>query len=161
VSQDPAASAQPSVLDRTGVTLLDWNVGRRPHGRPGGVIASLFSLVVGDPADPSAARFTHARMEPDGPPRLWHAHDDWTVSIVLEGSIEVEGVQLTAGQLVLVEPGVPYGPLIPGPQGATVLEIFATAAATTTRWDSDDPRVTAYRERGWILDPPAVITSGE
>ncbi|MBL7494112.1 hypothetical protein I6A60_25045 [Frankia sp. AgB1.9] len=150
----PATPETIPLRERPGVRIVDWNKDRHPQGQPGEVIATLFSLVLGDRADPDAVRFTHARMAPGSGPRLWHAHADWTASIVLEGSLTVEGVTLTAGQLVAVAPDVAYGPLTPGPAGATVLEIFASARATQTQWDDDDPRVGDYRRRGWILDPP-------
>jgi hypothetical protein len=155
VTEARAAAEPAPLLERPGVRVVDWNADRHPQGRPGDVIASLYSLVVGDRADPTAVRFTHARMAPGSGPRLWHAHADWTTSIVLEGSLVVEGVTLTAGQMVVVAPDVAYGPLTPGPEGATVLEIFASARATHTQWDDDDPLVQDYRQRGWITDPPA------
>lgn len=144
-----------SLSERPGVTVLDWNGERRTMGNPGNEIATLFSLVVGEGTeDEHAARFVHCRMDPDGPPRLWHAHPGWTATIVLEGSMTIEGEEFTAGQIVLVEPGVAYGPIVPGPEGATFLEVFSGADATVTVWDEDDPRVEEYRERGWITDRP-------
>ena len=142
--------------ERPGVRVLDWNAERRTVGTPSHEIATLFSLVVGEAGDEHAARFVHCRMDPDGPPRLWHAHPGWTATIVVEGSMTIEDVEFTAGQLVLVAPGVAYGPIVPGPAGATFLEVFAGAAATLTLWDEDDPRVEVYRRRGWIVDqgPP-------
>lgn len=145
-----------SLPERPGVTVLDGNGERRAMGKAGHEIATVFSLVVGDgPADEHAARFVHCRMDPDGPPRLWHAHPGWTATTVLEGAMTIEGEEFTAGQMVLVEPGVAYGPIVPGPEGATFLEVFSGSAATATLWDEQDPRVEDYRARGWISDRPA------
>lgn len=143
--EDPLSS-------RPGLRVLDWNADRHVQGTADNEIATLFSLVVGDAGDDVAARFVHARMDPGGPPRLWHAHPGWTATIVLEGSMTIEDVPFTAGQMVVVAPGVAYGPIVPGPDGATFLEVFSGAAATETIWDEDDPRVGDYRRRGWIVD---------
>lgn len=140
--------------DRPGVTVLDWNAGRRAIGTPGHEIATVFSLVVGDGGDEHAARFVHCRMDPDGPPRLAHSHPGWTATVVLDGSMTIEGERFGAGQLVLVAPGVAYGPIVPGPDGATFLEVFSGAAATATSWDESDLRVAEYRRLGWIVGDP-------
>ena len=131
--------------------VVDWNKNRSPHGTPGNEIATLFSLVVGEDDDENAPSFVHAKMNADGPPRLWHSHPGWTTTIVLEGSIDIEGVTFTAGQMVQVAPNVSYGPLKAGPEGASFIEIFGKDAKGTA-WDEDDPRVAEYRSRGWI--PP-------
>ncbi len=146
------AADTPPLLERPGVKVLDWNAERRTMGTPGHEIATLFSLVVGEAGDEHAARFVHCRMDPDGPPRLWHAHPGWTATIVVEGSMTIEDVEFAAGQLVLVAPGVAYGPIVPGPEGATFLEVFSGTAATVTLWDEEDPLVDEYRGRGWIVD---------
>jgi hypothetical protein len=138
--------------ERPGVQVLDWNAARRTMGAPGHEIATLFSLVVGDAGDGHAARFVHCRMDPDGPPRLLHAHPGWTATIVIEGSMTIEDERFDVGQMVLVAPNVAYGPIVPGPEGATFLEIFSGVDATVTLWDEDDPRVEEYRGRGWIVD---------
>ena len=138
--------------EREGLRIVDWNVDRRRQGVPGHEIASLFSLVVGEPDDPDAPRFVHVRMDPESPPRLWHSHPGWTTTVVLAGHMFVEGVAFGEGQMVVVAPDVSYGPLEPGPEGATFIEIFHGEQATSTRWDETDPRIAVYRERGWV--PP-------
>jgi uncharacterized protein (TIGR02246 family) len=150
---DEVATRQP-LASRPGIRLIDWNADRTVQGRPGEEIATLFSLVVGAPDDEHAARIVHARMGPGGPPRLWHAHPGATATIVLEGSMTVEDVELTSGQMVSVDAGVAYGPIQPGPDGATFVEVFSGVAATETLWDEADPRVDEYRARGWIMDAP-------
>jgi hypothetical protein len=146
------ADAAGALHRRQGLRVLDWNADRHRQGIPGHEIASIFSVVVGDQDDPRAPRFVHVRMDPDGPPRLWHSHPGWTTTVVLAGSMKVEGINFTEGQMVVVAPNVPYGPLEPGPEGATFLEIFHGEGATPTIWDESDRRVAEYREKGWI--PP-------
>jgi hypothetical protein len=138
--------------DRPGLRIVDWNRARRSQGVPGHEIATLFSMVVGPEGDAGAPRFVHVHMHPGSPPRLWHAHPGWTTTIVLSGSMDIEGETFTAGQMVVVAPHVSYGPLEPGPDGATFMEIFYGDAATRTDWDEADPRVGEYRHLGWI--PP-------
>jgi hypothetical protein len=147
----PSDSTLPA---RPGLRVVDWNLDRKTQGNPGHEIATLFSVVIGDGdsaadnADP--ARFVHVRMKPGSVPRLWHSHPGWTTTIVLEGSLDIEGQVFTAGQMVVVAPDVGYGPLTPGPDGAAFIEIFSGTAATRTDWDEADPRVAEYRGRGWI-----------
>ena len=139
-----------SVLSsRPGLRVVDLNKDRKTQGNPGYEIATLLSVVIGDDDSADPTRFVHVRMKPDSVPRLRHSHPGWTTTIVLEGSLEVEGQTFTAGQLVVVAPNVSYGPLKPGPDGATFLEIFPNTAATGTDYEAD-PRVAEYRSRGWI-----------
>ena len=138
--------------NRPGLRVVDWNEARRSQGVPGHEIATLFSVVVGPDDDPGAPRFVHVHMHPGSPPRLWHAHPGWTTTIVLAGSLDIEGESFTTGQMVVVSPNVSYGPLEPGPDGASFIEIFYGDTATGTDWDETDPRVSRYRELGWI--PP-------
>ena len=150
-------SERQPLIDRPGLRILDWNVGRHPQGGPGHEIATLFSQVIGDPGDPGAPRFVHARMAPGSPPRLWHSHPGWTTTIVVEGTITIEGIRLTEGQMLVVEPNVFYGPIEPGPNGAAFIEIFSDERATDSEWDETDPRVAEYRDRGWVpsMKPPS------
>jgi quercetin dioxygenase-like cupin family protein len=135
---------------RAGLRVTDWNHGRKTQGNPGHEIATLFSVVIGDGDSADPARFVHVRMKPGSVPRLWHSHPSWTTTIVLEGSLDIEGQTFTAGQMVVVAPNVGYGPLKPGPDGAAFIEIFSDTAATRTDWDESDPRVAEYRGHGWI-----------
>jgi hypothetical protein len=141
------------LYNRPGLQVVDWNENRSPQGTPGNVIASIFSQVVGDDDDnPRSARFVHVRMEPNSVPRLAHSHPGWTTTMILEGSIDIEGVIFTEGQMVVVGPDVIYGPLKPGPEGATFIEIFDDSGSQGIYWDADPELVAEYREKGWI--PP-------
>lgn len=142
--------ALSALTSRPGLRVADWNTGRKIQGDPGYEIATLFSVVMGDSDSPDPARFVHVRMKPGSAPRLWHSHPGWTTTIVLEGCLDIEGTTFTAGQMVVVAPNIGYGPLEPGPEGASFIEIFSDTAATRTDWDEADPRVEEYRGRGWI-----------
>ena len=150
---DPtSADADQPLRHRPGLRIVDWNAGRRPQGTRGNEIATTFSQVVGSDDDPAAARFVHVVMVPDSVPRLRHSHPGWTTTIVLAGSIDIEGETFTAGQMVVVAPNVVYGPLVPGPDGAVFIEIFGDENATAIDWDAPGATIDEYRQRGWI--PP-------
>lgn len=134
---------------RPGLRVVDWNQDRKTQGNPGHEIATLFSVVIGDSTTADPARFVHVRMKPGSVPRLRHSHPGWTTTMVLEGALDIEGQTFTAGQLVVVAPDVSYGPLTPGPDGATFLEIFSDTAATGTDYEPD-ARIAEYRGNGWI-----------
>lgn len=54
-----------------------------------------------------------------------HYHDCDYCSIVVEGSIEISRVEHGVGDMRFVKAGTAYGPLIAGPEGCTVIDIFA------------------------------------
>ena len=54
-----------------------------------------------------------------------HYHDCDYCSIVVEGSIEISHVRHEVGDMRFVKAGTVYGPLITGPEGCTVIDIFA------------------------------------
>jgi quercetin dioxygenase-like cupin family protein len=60
-----------------------------------------------------------ARIEP-------HYHECDYCSIVVEGSIEVTRRVHDVGSVRVVKAGTVYGPLVAGPDGCTVIDIFAT-----------------------------------
>ena len=53
-----------------------------------------------------------------------HWHDCWTVVAVIEGKCLIGDWYMEEGDVFISEPSVEYGPLVPGPMGARVLEIF-------------------------------------
>ena len=69
-----------------------------------------------------------ARVEP-------HYHHCDYASIVVEGSIEVTRRNHEVGSIRVVDAGTAYGPLLAGPEGCTVIEVFSTGVP--------DPSVTA------------------
>src|SRR5262245_40512159 len=67
-----------------------------------------------------------ARVEP-------HYHGSDYCSIVVEGSIEVTRRNHEVGSMRFVNAGTTYGPLVAGPEGCTVVDIFATGVAEPSR----------------------------
>jgi quercetin dioxygenase-like cupin family protein len=64
-----------------------------------------------------------------------HFHHSDYASIVVQGSIEVTRRNHEVGSIRVVNAGTVYGPLVAGPEGCTVVEVFATGVP--------DPSVTA------------------
>jgi hypothetical protein len=64
------------------------------------------------------------RMAPN---QLWplHWHDCWTAVVVLDGGLLMGDWWMERGDVLIAGPGVEYGPLLNGPQGCELLEIFA------------------------------------
>jgi hypothetical protein len=81
---------------------------------------------VGDPADPFQMLVPDIRMPAN---QLWplHWHDCWTVVLVLEGQCLVGDWRMGPLDVFITEPSIEYGPLLNGPQGCRLLEIFARA----------------------------------
>jgi hypothetical protein len=53
-----------------------------------------------------------------------HWHDCWTVVVALEGKCLIGDWYMEPGDVFISAPAVEYGPLVPGPMGTRVLEIF-------------------------------------
>jgi quercetin dioxygenase-like cupin family protein len=90
---------------------------------PGGQAWSEYVLV-GDPADPFQILVPDVRMPAN---QLWplHWHDTWTVVLVLEGQCVLGDWYMQPGDVFIAAPGLEYGPLLIGPHGCRLLEIFA------------------------------------
>ncbi len=54
-----------------------------------------------------------------------HYHNCDYCSVVVEGSIKISHVKHEVGSMRFVKAGTLYGPLIAGPEGCTVIDIFA------------------------------------
>lgn len=67
------------------------------------------------------------RMPPN---QLWpmHWHDCWTVVLVIEGSCQIGDWNMGPSDVFVAAPSVEYGPLLIGPMGCRLLEIFADLA---------------------------------
>ncbi|GAA0710833.1 hypothetical protein Drose_24805 [Dactylosporangium roseum] len=104
---------------------LSWDELPASRARPG-IDARAF--VVGDSDDPAGApKVIRVRFEP------WvrvgmHTHDTDYAEIVLAGSQRVGRRWYGPGDIRVVRAGVVYGPLTSGPDGATVLIMFADGA---------------------------------
>ena len=90
---------------------------------PGGQTWSEYVLV-GDPADPFQMLVPDIRMPAN---QLWplHWHDTWTVVLILEGKCILGDWCMEPGDVFVTEPGIEYGPLLIGPKGCRLLEIFS------------------------------------
>lgn len=115
-----------------GVTLRQLHPGGKdgPNGEvrfaiPGGQTWSEHVLV-GDEACPFQMLVPDIRMPAN---QLWplHWHDCWTVVLVLEGACIVGDWLMRPGDVFITEPSIEYGPLLNGPEGCRLLEIFARA----------------------------------
>jgi ChrR-like protein with cupin domain len=62
-----------------------------------------------------------------------HYHGADYCSIVVDGSIEVTRRNHEVGSMRFENAGTVYGPLIAGPEGCTVIDIFATGVADPSR----------------------------
>lgn len=64
------------------------------------------------------------RMPPN---QLWpmHWHDCWTVVLVLEGKCQIGDWYMEPGDVFVTVPSMEYGPLLIGPMGCRLLEIFS------------------------------------
>jgi hypothetical protein len=56
-----------------------------------------------------------------------HWHDCWTAVLVLEGQCLIGDWWMQPGDVFITEPSLEYGPLVIGPQGCRLFEIFAKA----------------------------------
>jgi hypothetical protein len=66
------------------------------------------------------------RMPPN---QVWplHWHDCWTVVLVVEGTCLVGDWWMEPGDVFVTVPELEYGPLVSGPEGVRLFEIFAKA----------------------------------
>ena len=64
------------------------------------------------------------RMPPN---QIWplHWHADWMFIVVLDGSILIGDWVMHRGDVLVTEPNVEYGPLVSGPSGSQILEVFS------------------------------------
>jgi hypothetical protein len=65
----------------------------------------------------------HTRYDP-GVVLARHAHHSEEVIFVLDGDIRVGDVSCPAGTVIILEPGMSFGPLIAGDRGALIFEVF-------------------------------------
>lgn len=57
-----------------------------------------------------------------------HHHECDYCSIIVEGTINISHVDYGVGHMRFVKAGTVYGPLIAGPEGCTVIDIFAVGS---------------------------------
>ena len=61
-----------------------------------------------------------------------HYHESDSTDIFLEGSQKINGRWYRAGEIRVVKGGTVYGPLVTGPDGATLLVVFANGNKDAT-----------------------------
>lgn len=85
------------------------------------------SFALGSPQDPFIMLVPDIRMPPN---QLWplHWHDCWTVVLVIEGGCQIGDWYMDPGDVFVAAPSVEYGPLLIGPRGCRLLEVFADVA---------------------------------
>ena len=71
------------------------------------------------------------RMEP-GFVLARHAHDCFRFEVVVQGTLDVGERVLKAGDVMISEPGVAYGPHVAGPEGCTTFEFFTNYKSSHT-----------------------------
>jgi len=81
---------------------------------------------LGTEADSFQIMLPDIRMPPN---QYWplHWHDCWTVVLVVEGNCLIGDWVLETGDVFLTAPSLEYGPLVSGPRGVRLFEIFAQA----------------------------------
>jgi hypothetical protein len=88
----------------------------------GGVWTEMF--FIGAPDDPWRLGIPDIRMARN---QIWplHWHDCWIAVIILDGSCLVGDWWMQRGDVVITPAKVEYGPLLNGPNGCQMLEVFA------------------------------------
>ena len=83
-------------------------------------------LYIGDPEDAFQLMVPDIRMPPN---QYWpqHWHDCWTAVLLLEGRCCIGDWWMEPGEVFLTVPSLEYGPLLSGPHGCRLFEIFARA----------------------------------
>lgn len=66
-----------------------------------------------------------------------HYHSSDYVSYVVKGDLTVTRQAHQAGDVRFVRAGTAYGPIVIGPEGATVVEVFSDASGSLPHWLGD------------------------
>jgi len=93
---------------------------------PGGQTWSEI-VMLGNEQDDFIMALPDIRMPPN---QLWpmHWHDCWTVVVVVEGGCLIGDWYMKPGDVFVAAPSIEYGPLLIGPHGCRLLEIFGDLA---------------------------------
>jgi quercetin dioxygenase-like cupin family protein len=100
-------------------------------------IGKAFLIDIGDEENPRRPLVALVHFPP-GTEIPVHSHGTDYVSIVVEGSMEVTRKQHGAGDVRIVNRDTAYGPLVAGPDGCKVIEIFADRSGLLATYPKDD-----------------------
>jgi hypothetical protein len=91
---------------------------------PGGQCWSDVMLVGDTKADPFQLAVPDIRLPAN---QIWplHWHDCWVAVVILEGDCMIGDWWMKPGDVLITAAGVEYGPLLIGPDGCRMFEIFA------------------------------------
>jgi hypothetical protein len=118
----PLGSEHQRVAGRSRST--SWSeIARETPPRTDGIVATSF--VVGDANDVEAPLVMRVYFPP-GCRIEAHTHECDYAEVILDGSQQVGRTWHRAGDVRVAKAGMFYGPLVAGPEGATVLVIFGT-----------------------------------
>lgn len=95
--------------------------------------AKVTTFRIGEPGDPNAPTVFRTYFPP-GCTVAPHTHECDYCEIILEGTQEVTRRWYKEGDIRIAKGGTMYGPLVAGPEGVTVLVIFADG-----RWAPTGP----------------------
>lgn len=87
-------------------------------------------VMLGDDADQFQMLWPDIRLAIN---QYWplHWHDCWTAVIILEGMCLMGDWWMQPGDVFITKPGLEYGPLVIGPRGCRLFEIFSDAAKSS------------------------------
>lgn len=92
---------------------------------PGGQTWTDYVLL-GNPNDEFQLMWPDVRLAAN---QLWplHWHDTWTFVLIVEGICCIGDWWMQPGDIFITRPSLEYGPLVAGPRGCRLFEIFAEA----------------------------------
>ena len=128
-------------LERKGHYALNWEDLDKIE-LPTGVISSMYR--VGDPTRAESPTVFKV-FYPPGCTIEAHTHDCDYTEIILEGSQRVGATWHHAGDIRIGLANRGYGPLVAGPEGTTVLFMFATGPGLRSSWATTMAQPSAVR----------------
>jgi hypothetical protein len=162
VSEPVAPGVTRSRLEPGGKGGPDGVV-RRSTQPGGGAWTQMWSL--GRREDEWRMIIPDIRMAPN---QIWplHWHDCWTAVVLLDGLLLMGDWWMERGDVLIAAPGVEYGPLLNGPEGCELLEIFARDILSPGGYGEeyrDHPtlvHVKGLETTAFFPRPPALVENG-
>jgi hypothetical protein len=142
------ASAPEPQLPRRGQYFTSWDAPMPEVGEIAGKLAGILPSMEGGSTNVESVWYDFGTTE--NPGRVFivkygpdylnpaHSHDTDYCSIVIEGSISIARKKFDRGAIRFVKAHTTYGPIIAGPEGATVIEFFPGPATGKTEPADDD-----------------------